>query len=427
MKLNIKNRGAVSVAVTLVGSLIGLGLLGAVVLKNADLSHRENFLAIINPNLIRLLNPLAPSTNNDGDPNYDYSPIVAPIPGAGIVPPMVCTDTDGGKDYYKRGKGTGLYSFEKQVGFIWGEDPNKVSARFDSSLDYSIHYDACSDSSISNQLNEAYCAADGALYAEGYQCPNGCSNGACLTAPPTPSIKVLSPNGGEKWESGKNHRVTWSSSAVKSVLIAFNYTPAGSSGYTYLYAHGIYDPIPASQGYYDLTVPSFDKFGGGEGGNVRITIFNSDNTLIFDDSDAPFTITASIVTEPKLTISVSTSVSTAPSAQNVIAGTNQFEFARYILDASASGEDIKIDPYFPVKYTVVSGNATDLTNCYLFDGSMRLNSLKVENPSLAGHLTFWFDSGMLTVSKGSAKQLSLKCDVKATAFGVYQFGYDRGF
>ena len=103
MKLNIKNRGIVSVAVTLVGSLIGLGLLGAVVLKNADLSHRENFLAIINPNLIRLLNPLAPSTNNEGDPNYDYSPIVAPIPGAGIVPPMVCTDTDGGKDYYKRG------------------------------------------------------------------------------------------------------------------------------------------------------------------------------------------------------------------------------------------------------------------------------------------------------------------------------------
>ena len=47
MKLNLKNRGAVSLAVTIIGSLIGLGLLTAAVLNNGGLSsnNKGNFLA----------------------------------------------------------------------------------------------------------------------------------------------------------------------------------------------------------------------------------------------------------------------------------------------------------------------------------------------------------------------------------------------
>ncbi len=95
-----------------------------------------------------------------------------------------CTDSDGGLNYYTRGNGTGLYSSSKEKGVIWGENANKCTARSDAKNGYSIHYDCCSDSANSNQINEAYCE-NGILLAHGYQCPNGCLNGACKI-PPTP-------------------------------------------------------------------------------------------------------------------------------------------------------------------------------------------------------------------------------------------------
>jgi len=92
---------------------------------------------------------------------------------------VACTDSDGGKDYYVRGKATGLYSDEKVTGSIWGEDATNCSMREDNSLHYSIFYDCCS-SPGSKQLNEAYCDENGIMQSVGYQCPNGCENGACI-------------------------------------------------------------------------------------------------------------------------------------------------------------------------------------------------------------------------------------------------------
>ncbi|MFA4873624.1 MAG: CARDB domain-containing protein, partial [Patescibacteria group bacterium] len=92
-----------------------------------------------------------------------------------------CTDSDGGKDYYVKGKSTGLYSNDKQIGWIFGEDSNKASGRYDSTLNYSIHYDHCFDSATSKQLNEGYCDVNGILQAEGITCSYGCKDGACLT------------------------------------------------------------------------------------------------------------------------------------------------------------------------------------------------------------------------------------------------------
>jgi len=92
---------------------------------------------------------------------------------------VACTDSDGGKDYYIRGKATGLYRDEKVTGSIWGEDATNCSMREDNSLNYSIFYDCCS-SPGSKQLNEAYCDENGIMQSVGYQCPNGCENGACI-------------------------------------------------------------------------------------------------------------------------------------------------------------------------------------------------------------------------------------------------------
>lgn len=119
------------------------------------------------------------------------------------------------------------------------------------------------------------------------------------------------------------------------------------------------------------------------------------------------------------------SVSSVPIAQTIIAGAQQFEFARYILDTASSGEDLRLTS-LPLEYNVKSGSATDLTNCYLYDGSTRLNTgSNVVNPSAAASSTaFTFDGSGLTLAKGTSKQVSLKCDLKSTATGVYEWGYD---
>ncbi len=138
---------------------------------------------------------------------------------------------------------------------------------------------------------------------------------------------------------------------------------------------------------------------------------------------------ASALTGQTMTVkaaSLTLSVSSVPIAQTVIAGVNQFEFARYILDASGSGEDIRLTS-LPLEYNVPTGSASDLTNCKLYDGSTVLNTSDVKNPSAAASSTaFTFDGSGLTLAKGTTKQLSLKCDLKASATGSYAWGYDSG-
>ncbi|MDO8517769.1 MAG: peptidoglycan-binding domain-containing protein [bacterium] len=124
--------------------------------------------------------------------------------------------------------------------------------------------------------------------------------------------------------------------------------------------------------------------------------------------------------------SLSVSVSSVPIAQTVIAGNNQFTFANYILDATASGEDIRVTT-LPLMYDWV-GNANDLTNCYLYNGTTNVTSTHVFVPSsatapaTAADTTFTMDSGGLTVLKGSSLTIALKCDVRSGVSGNYGWG-----
>ncbi|MDD5430702.1 MAG: peptidoglycan-binding domain-containing protein, partial [Candidatus Pacebacteria bacterium] len=123
---------------------------------------------------------------------------------------------------------------------------------------------------------------------------------------------------------------------------------------------------------------------------------------------------------PALTISVSS----VPIAQTVIGG-NTTEFARYILDTSASGEDIRLVS-LPIAYDQTGGAATDVSNCQLYDGTASLTTgSNVKNPTAVSSSTaFTFDGTGLVISKGSSKTLTLKCDLKAAAAGTYYWGYD---
>jgi hypothetical protein len=122
------------------------------------------------------------------------------------------------------------------------------------------------------------------------------------------------------------------------------------------------------------------------------------------------------------------SVSSVPISQTVIAGTKNFEFARYILDTASSGEDVRLTS-FPPEYNVgTGGSATDLTNCFLYDDGTALTTSNSTgaNPTAAASSTntFTFTGTGLTLTKGTSKTLSLKCDIKAGAAGRYSWGYD---
>lgn len=114
-------------------------------------------------------------------------------------------------------------------------------------------------------------------------------------------------------------------------------------------------------------------------------------------------------------------VSTSPSAQTAVAGSQNVVFANYQFDASQSGEDVRFSS-LPVTLTVASGSATDLTNCKLWDGSTSLTTgSNVQNPSAAGTVTFTLDS-TLTIPKGVVKTISVSCNVGSGASGSYRFG-----
>ncbi|MDE2001727.1 MAG: peptidoglycan-binding protein [Patescibacteria group bacterium] len=156
-------------------------------------------------------------------------------------------------------------------------------------------------------------------------------------------------------------------------------------------------------------------------GWTTVTGQTTGNTITPSPSSA---LTSQTMTVKAAALSVS--VSSVPIAQTVIAGVSQFEFARYILDTSSSGEDIRLTS-LPLAYRDggSSPSATSLTNCKLYDGSTVVNAANVVNPTaVSSSTTFTFDGTGLTLTKGTTKQLSLKCDVSASATGLYAWGYD---
>lgn len=117
--------------------------------------------------------------------------------------------------------------------------------------------------------------------------------------------------------------------------------------------------------------------------------------------------------------SLSISVSPIPSQQTVVSGVSGFNIAKYQLDASASGEDIRITSFKLRDTYAGSPGTTDLFGCQLFDGAIALQTgSNVVNPVLDGtspdDITFTLDSG-LVVPSGTVKNADLKCTVSASA------------
>ncbi len=120
------------------------------------------------------------------------------------------------------------------------------------------------------------------------------------------------------------------------------------------------------------------------------------------------------------------SVSATPISQNVISGINQFAFANFVVDATASGEDVRVTT-LPTTLTFGGLSAANsLVNCQVYNGATSISSTHVYNPNgattSAQSINFTLDNGGIVVPKGTSVTLGVACDLRSGSAGTYAFG-----
>ncbi|TSC73364.1 MAG: DNA topoisomerase IV subunit A [Parcubacteria group bacterium Gr01-1014_70] len=148
--------------------------------------------------------------------------------------------------------------------------------------------------------------------------------------------------------------------------------------------------------------------------STKITNAKGDTTgnTITPTPAAVVTANVQTVKAGTLTVSIDQSLGN----QSYVEGGNGLTIGRYVLDATASGEDLKVT-VVKIRAEISTGNLNNYQALQLFDGSTALNTgSNVNNPSgnsadTAATLSFTLDSPGLIVPKGTTKILSLKTNL----------------
>ena len=122
-------------------------------------------------------------------------------------------------------------------------------------------------------------------------------------------------------------------------------------------------------------------------------------------SQGSFDMNTMTVKAATLTIALSST----PSSQNIVSGGQNVLFANVQLDASQSGENVRISA-LPLRLAVTTVAVTDLTSCQLFNSSGVALNTGGNVPTTAATNTFTFDN-TLEIPKGTVVNLALKCNV----------------
>jgi len=172
-------------------------------------------------------------------------------------------------------------------------------------------------------------------------------------------------------------------------------------------------------------------------------------------SGTTLTLTNTTITMSTMTVQpgqLTISASASPAATTVSLNSNNLTIANIVLDASQSGENVRLNS-LPVVVSATGTNTTanvsfglgnNLTNCQLFNGSTVLNSnsvgssqwtAKTNLANLGGELSvdgvesnFVFDNS-LTVPKGTTVTLSLICNVGGALYSgeTFSAGVDTSY
>lgn len=111
-------------------------------------------------------------------------------------------------------------------------------------------------------------------------------------------------------------------------------------------------------------------------------------------------------------------------AQNIINNGTGITLAEFVLDASASGEDLRISTIQIRAKQGADADIDDINSIQLFDGATPLNTGgNVLNPSGNDDgdqvtLVFTLDAGALTIAKGTSKIITLKGNINDSTIGT---------
>lgn len=187
---------------------------------------------------------------------------------------------------------------------------------------------------------------------------------------------------------------TWSSGSMVATFTDTVTFPVGRMVYT------LKGKVPSSAGdgatiQADTTPSNWSSPTGQTSGN-SITI-----------STGNFTMNVMTVKAAAL----AASLSTTPSSQNIVGGAQGLLLANLQLDASQSGEDVRISAV-PIRFDVTTMAVSEISSCQVFDGSTALNTGSNVPTTAADNTatTFTFDN-TLTVTKGTVKTLAVKCNI----------------
>jgi hypothetical protein len=139
-----------------------------------------------------------------------------------------------------------------------------------------------------------------------------------------------------------------------------------------------------------------------------ITGVTTGNNVVLAATAQPFDMNTMTIRGATMAAALSAN----PAAQTLTPGTQHFVFANVQLDATQSGEDIRVSN-LPVTITATStGLLADLNACQVYDGTNALTTgSNTVNPTGAS-VNFTFDNS-ITVTKGTVKTLSVECNVSS--------------
>ncbi|MFA6273261.1 MAG: peptidoglycan-binding protein [Candidatus Paceibacterota bacterium] len=119
---------------------------------------------------------------------------------------------------------------------------------------------------------------------------NGVTVSYQIVATTQPSITVLSPNGGEGWQTGSTQTIRWSSSNINSAYLHIGLIGPQGTNLSQV------EPHATNNGIFNWTLGT-----GLPVGQYKITITDPNNFSITDQSNSYFTITAP-TTQPSITL-----------------------------------------------------------------------------------------------------------------------------
>jgi len=229
-----------------------------------------------------------------------------------------------------------------------------------------------------------------------------------ITPASTPSITVLSPNGGEQWVAGQTYPIKWQAKNVAMVYIKLcALTPLLERGYTCRALSGIPDVgIDASTSMFNWSIDPNDPFVPCNGGcKIEINeVRNGVMSEIFDASDSYFSIvSATTTTNTPLTCD---QLKTAPASYPKFdlcknQGFDKVCFNKYNYEYQGCG---KSSLYNDCTIQNVNAEKNIWCDTGLIYGGADLYPTPITTPSVAGSIKpgnqVYFDSGI--GNKGTA-------------------------